>query len=218
MGLCLGKCVMPTSLRYKKPCAGGGLHSHLGHLLFAICPNPSPLLPPWLVSSAAEATSQAILATEPTSTGPSEPPPWTASCPWALPWTMVMDAMATAPWATASGVATPATCAAAMAAAAAGRGALALALATAPTEEATAPGDYRTLNQSSVHRATWRTTTVFLLTDVLGRYIFRLLADFLLRSWSLMMLTNKSPRRQMLDWYLFTVEESETYFSDIPEF
>lgn len=88
MALCLGKRVMPTSLRYKKPCAGGSLHSHLGHLLFAICPNPSPLLPPWLVSSAAEATSQVILATEPTSTGPSEPPPWTASLlmPWGAWW------------------------------------------------------------------------------------------------------------------------------------
>lgn len=62
--------------------------------------------------------------------------------------------MATAPWATASGVATSATCAVATAAAAAGRGALALALATAPTEEATAAGDHRTLDPSSVHGAT----------------------------------------------------------------
>lgn len=147
IGSCLNKGVMPTSLRYKKPCAGGDCHCNLGNLLFALYPDPSQLLPPWLASFAVEATSQAILAMEPTSTGPTEPPPWTVLCPWALPSTMVTDAMAMAPWAIASEVATLATCPVAMVAAVAGHGAQALALATAPTEETMAPGDYRILNQ-----------------------------------------------------------------------
>ena len=134
MARCLGKHVMPTSLRYKRSRAGWELHSFLGNLLFTFYPNPSQLLPRWLVSSAAEATSQAILPMEPISTGPSEPPPWTALCPLALPWIMVMDAMATAPWATVLVVATLATWAVAMGAAFIGHGALVLALATAPTD------------------------------------------------------------------------------------
>lgn len=42
--------------------------------------------------------------------------------------------------------------------------------------------------------------TVFLPPDVLERYVFHLLADFVLRSWSLRML-GKSPRHQVLHWY-----------------
>lgn len=216
MGRCLDKRVLPTSLRYKKPRAGE-LHPHLGNLLFPIDPNPSQLLPPWLVSSAVEATSQAILAMEPTSMGPSEPPPWMLSCPWALPWTMVLDAMAIVPWATALVVATSATWAVAMVAAFPGHGALALALATAPTDEPTAPGNYRTLNQLFMHRTAWRAKTAFLPSDVLGRCIFHLLANVLLRSRSLMML-NKLPRHQMLNWYSSTAKESKMYFFNIPEF
>ena len=46
MARCLGKHVMPTNLRYKRPHAGQELHSFLDNLLFAVYPNPSQFLPP----------------------------------------------------------------------------------------------------------------------------------------------------------------------------
>lgn len=119
---------MPTSLRYKRSRAGRELHS-----FWVTCSSHSIQILPTPCHNdcffAAEATSS-YPSMGTTSTGPSEPPP-ELRCALASP---VMDAMATAPWATVSVEAALATWAVAMGAAFIGHGALALALATAPTD------------------------------------------------------------------------------------
>lgn len=68
-------CVMSTNSGYKRSSVEEMLHSHLGNLFFTVYPTLSPHLPPWLAISAVEATSQGILAMEPTSMEPTEPLP-----------------------------------------------------------------------------------------------------------------------------------------------
>lgn len=131
---CSDWCVMSTNSGYKRSSVEEMLHSHLGNLFFTVYPTLSPHLPPWLAISAVEATSQGILAMEPTSMGPTEPLPWTVLCLWVLPWTMAVEpSIAPATSAMVVWVTTKIQ-AVAMVAASTGHGALALASATAPTD------------------------------------------------------------------------------------